>query len=89
MGEIVINRCPKATFFSAQGIAEYAKRKGVDPKTVDGLTVDRTDPVLIAMMREHPSLYAGYCAHIRILPEPSFKWRIVRRGNFEWIAPDA
>lgn len=89
MTDIVINRCPsEECLLGKDGIAEFAKRKGIDPASIALATLDRTDAVLVAMMRENPEKYAGPCAHIRIVTvSDDFAWEIKRKGNFEWVAP--
>lgn len=90
MTEIVINRCRKGTMFSEAGLAEYADRKGVARESVSAESIPRDDPVLAQMMRDDLKLYSGHCAHIQIVTvADDFKWKIMRRGNFEWVAADA
>jgi hypothetical protein len=91
MQNIVINRCSRGTLLSPKGLQEYVQRKfeGSPPKDFDADTIERTDPVLIQMMRENPVAFGGHCAHIKIIQLPDgFKWKLGKRGNLEWIAPD-
>lgn len=86
MIQIVINRCPQGSLLSDAGKAELAKRHGgtmPDP-------VDRTDPLLVAMMQENAVLYGGKCAQIHIVEVPDgFAWKLKTKGNVEWVAADA
>ena len=86
MIEIVINRCGKGSLLGDEGIAEYERRTGSKP---DPATIARTDPVLLAMMKEDPEKYAGDCAHISIIELPDgFKWKLMSKHKIEWIAAD-
>lgn len=88
MTEIVLNRCAQGTFLSEAGLLEYTKRKGLDaPPALESIA--RTDPDLIAMMRENPGVYGGHCSHIDIIEVPDdLNWKIVRKGTEEWVAAD-
>lgn len=90
MIEIVINRCRHGTLLSEEGFAEFAARKGVDLATVSLETIDRTDPVLVQMMKEKPHIYGGHCGHPLIVTvEDGFPWKVMSKGTFEWVAARA
>jgi hypothetical protein len=91
MQSIVTNRCRRGTLLSPKGMTEYVARKfgGTPPPEFSLETLDRTDPVLVQMMRENPGLYGGLCSHIKIITvADDFKWKLVSQGNFEWVAAD-
>jgi hypothetical protein len=82
MTEIVINRCVRGALMSEAGCIEYAERKGNMPETLD-----RTDPVLISLLRENPADYGGHCAHLHYVTVPDgMAWRLMAKGNREWVA---
>jgi hypothetical protein len=84
MTEIVINRCSRGTLLSDAGRAEYLSRKSLEALP-DPL--DRTDPVLISLLRENPADYGGHCAHLHYVTVPDgMGWRLMNKGNVEWIA---
>lgn len=90
MIEVVTNRCPRGTLLSEAGLKEFAKRKELEASP-DIAAIDRTDPVLLAMMKEKngPEKFGGHCSHIAIIELPDgFQWKLMSKGNFEWIAPD-
>lgn len=87
MQQIVINQCRRGTLLSDAGKAEYLKRSGT--LTADWTALDRSDPILVALMKENPGAFGGRCAHISIVALPDgFKWKLMSKGNFEWIAAD-
>lgn len=91
MTEIVLNRCPLGYFLSKAGREEYLRRKFGDnpPEYWNSDTLDRSDPILVAMMYEDVKLYAGHCAHINIVTVPDdLKWRIDTWNNVDWVVPD-
>jgi hypothetical protein len=84
MIEIVINRCVRGTLLSEAGCIEYAERKGVMPEALD-----RTDPLLIGLLKENPGKFGGRCSHVGYVTVPDgFAWKLMNKGNFEWIAPE-
>lgn len=90
MTDIVINRCPRAKWISDAGLAEYARQKNVAAESVKPEDIDRSDPILVAMMRDKPMVYGGACSHITVVTvADDFKWKVMRKGNFEWVAADA
>lgn len=93
MQEIVINRCPRGTILSSEGIAEYIRRKfagAPPPADFNSDTIARDDPTLVQLMREDVLRYAGLCAHIKIIELPDgYAWHLEKLGSVEWIAPGA
>lgn len=88
MTDIVVNRCPKGSILSDAGLAEYKARSGDAAATVE--TIPRDSAILVAMMRENPGEWGGICAHIKIVTvEDGFAWKVVKRGNSEYVAADA
>lgn len=88
MTEIVINRCFRGALFSEAGLAEYARRKGLSASP-DSASIDRSDPILVAMMKEDMGkrIWAGPCSKARIVTIPDgLPWRVVSKANFEWVA---
>lgn len=91
MQEIVINRCPRGSILSSEGIAAYIARRyaGTPPVDFNSDKIPRDDPVLVQLMREDVLTNAGLCAHIKIIELPDgVAWHLERLGSVEWIAQD-
>ncbi len=90
MTEIAINRCLRGTLLSDAGKAEYLKRKKITGD-FDWTTLDRTDRVLIKMMREDMGkrVWGGECSKVSIVTVPNgMKWILQSQRGREWIAAE-
>lgn len=87
MTEIVINRCKRGTLLSDAGKAEYMRRKSLTAAP-DWKTLDRSDPDLVAMIKEDEGkrVWGGECSRNAIITVPDgFPWKVESAGNWEWV----
>lgn len=89
MTEIAVNRCPRGTLLSDAGKAEYLKRKSLTE--FDWTKLDRSDPILIAMMKEDMGkrIWGGECSDVKIITVPDdVTWTINSTRGREWVAAE-
>ena len=83
--KIVINICFGGFGLSSIGEIEYLNRSGVDVASV--WDISRTDPILVAMVKENSKLYSGSFSQLKVVEIPDdVDWKISDYDGQEHIA---